>query len=90
MHVHLHIYAAYGYGFLMVLLVSAGSLGGVIIVPLTRKESKFGYLYKYVYALMIALGASALFCDAILHLIPHVSSHAASQIKLSWMNAFLS
>ena len=72
-HTHTHTHTAYGYGTLMVILVSLGSLGGIIVVPLLKKNSKFGYLYKYVYALMIALGASALFCDAILHLIPHVS-----------------
>ena len=56
----------------MVILVCACSLFGVILIPLLNKENKFHGLYKYIYALMIALGTSALFCDAILHLIPEV------------------
>ena len=56
----------------MVVLVCACSLFGVILIPLLNKENKFHGLYKYIYALMIALGTSALFCDAILHLIPEV------------------
>lgn len=66
-------YVAYGYGFLMVVLVCACSLIGIFFIPLFKKNSKFGKFYKYFYALMIALGASALFCDAVLHLIPQVS-----------------
>ncbi|XP_064396790.1 zinc transporter ZIP6-like isoform X1 [Halichondria panicea] len=61
---------AYGYGFLMIVGVSACSLLGVFFVPLIKKNTKVGQLYKYFYSLMIALGASALFCDAVLHLIP--------------------
>ena len=66
------MHTVYGYGFLMILLVSSCSLLGVAVIPLLRKNSKFGQLYKFIYALMIAMGASALFCDAILHLIPEV------------------
>ena len=66
---------AYGYGFLMVILVSACSLLGVFFIPFVKKDSKFGRYYKYFYALMIALGASALFCDAVLHLIPEVDCY---------------
>ena len=56
----------------MVVLISACSLFGVLMLPLLKKNSKFHSLYKYIYALMIALGTSALFCDAILHLLPEV------------------
>ena len=56
----------------MVVLVSACSLLGILILPLLNKNNKFHGIYKYFYALMIALGTSALFCDAILHLIPEV------------------
>ena len=66
-------YTVYGYGFLMILAVSACALLGVLALPLVREKSGVGQLYKYFYSLMIALGASALFCDAILHLIPQVS-----------------
>ena len=65
-------HTVYGYGFLMILLVSSCSLLGVAVIPLLRKNSKFGQLYKFIYALMIAMGASALFCDAVLHLLPEV------------------
>ncbi len=58
----------------MIVGVSACSLLGVFFVPLIKKSTKVGQLYKYFYSLMIALGASALFCDAILHLIPEVST----------------
>ena len=72
-HIHTHTPLAYGYGFLMVILICACSLLGVLLIPLLNKESRFHSIYKYIYALMIALGTSALFCDAILHLIPEVS-----------------
>ena len=67
-------HAAYGYGFLMVTFVSLGSLCGAIIVPLVSTDTKLARIvYEYAYAFMIAVGASALLSDAILHLIPHVS-----------------
>ena len=67
-------HAAYGYGFLMVAFVSLGSLCGAVIVPLVSTNSKLARVaYEYAYAFMIAVGASALLSDAILHLIPHVS-----------------
>ena len=50
------------------------------MIPLLRKNSTFGQLYKYIYALMIALGASALFCDAVLHLLPEVLSKPESML----------
>lgn len=62
---------AYGYGFLILVVISLLSLLVVVIVPFLQKDSRFGRLYKYLYALLISLGASALFCDAVLHLIPH-------------------
>ena len=55
----------------MVMVVSACSLLGLLFVPFLKYQN-FEKFYKYFYALMIALGASALFCDAILHLIPEV------------------
>ena len=69
------LYLAYGYGFLMILFVSLCSLVGVCLVPLINSDSTVGrQTYEYVYAFMIAIGASALITDAVLHLIPHVSS----------------
>lgn len=58
----------------MVMLVCLGSLIGVILVPLIKSKSRVARIaYEYSYAFLIALGASALVTDAILHLIPHVS-----------------
>ena len=69
-HTHLPFNAAYGYGFLLVLLVSLLSLLGVILIPILTRNK--GGCYLYTNALMIALGTSALFCSAILHLLPQV------------------
>jgi len=69
---------AYGYGFLIVLAISLLSLAAVAIVPFLNKNSKFGQFYKFLYPLLISMGVSALVCDAILHLIPHVRRHACS------------
>ena len=74
MHTNTHTHpfpTAYGYGFLLVVLVSLASLLGIFMVPLARNPRLKQY-YEYAYALLISLGASALFCDAILHLIPEV------------------
>ena len=77
---------------MMILLVCLGSLGGIFLVPLIRKDSKVGkQTYEYVYAFMIATGASALVSDAILHLIPHVSLYTGIWIVtdcLSWEHFF--
>lgn len=63
---------AYGLGFLMVMFVCLGSLVGIVLVPLIRTNSRVAKIaYEYTYAFMIAMGASALVTDAILHLIPH-------------------
>ncbi len=65
------LHAAYGYGFLMVLLVCLASLIGLAIIPILKNQKLKSY-YHYVNALLVALGTSALFCDAVLHLIPEV------------------
>ena len=57
----------------MIAVISIVSLMGVTLVPFLREGSTLGRYYKYIYALLIALGVSSLFCDAILHFIPHVS-----------------
>ena len=59
----------------MVLFVSLCSVLGVFLVPLINSNSKVGrQTYEYVFAFMVAIGASALISDAVLHLIPHVST----------------
>ena len=66
--------AAYGYGFLMVFIVSLASLAGLAILPVIHSKSPLGrQIYEYSYAFMVALAVSALVSDAVLHLIPQVS-----------------
>ena len=58
----------------MVMFVCLGSLTGIVLVPLIKTKSRAARIaYEYTYAFMVALGASALVTDAVLHLIPHVS-----------------
>lgn len=67
---------AYGFGTVMVVVLSLLSLLGVLIVPLAKKNERFGRIYEYVNLFLVALGTSALFSDAILHLIPGVRTAA--------------
>ena len=62
---------AYGYGFLMVVIICLVSLLGLLILP-CAKHPRFKKYYQYFLALLISLGASALFSDAVLHLAPEV------------------
>ena len=71
---------AYGLGLLMVLIVCIGSLAGIVIVPFIHTKSPIAkLLYSYVHAFMVALAISALVSDALLHLIPLVST-----VLVSW------
>ena len=56
----------------MVILLSLLSLIGVFIVPLVRQNERCGVIYEHVNLFLVAMGTSALFSDAILHLIPQV------------------
>ena len=80
----------------MVILVTLGALLGVIIVPLIDKDkdkkvrqSKRTTLYKYLYFFMIALGTSALLSDAVLHLVPHVSSCYSTYMHLLYCLSYM-
>ena len=64
---------AYGYGFIMVVVISLLSLLGVTIVPFIQHSSRLALVYKQLITLLIAMGVSALISDALLHLIPNVS-----------------
>ena len=66
----------------MVLVLSLLSLLGVIIVPLIKNE-KCGHFYEYVNLFLIAMGSSALLCDAVLHLIPQVHNIRANIVTRS-------
>lgn len=73
--IHSSFFLAYGYGFLMISLVALCALIGIFLVPIIRNNSQGGrLLYEYTYAFIFAIGISALLSDAILHLIPHVST----------------
>ncbi len=63
---------AYGFGTLMVILLSLLSLIGAFVVPLVKQNERCGVVYEYVNLFLVAMGTSALFSDAILHLIPQV------------------
>ena len=58
---------AYGVGFAAILVISLVSLLGVCLVPLIGKS-----FMQYLTSFLVAMGVSALVCDAVLHLIPHV------------------
>ena len=66
--------AVYGYGLLLVLLISGCSLLGVFLIPCITQNGRCGRVYLYVNTLMVSCAVSALFCDAILLLIPEVIS----------------
>lgn len=57
----------------MVVMLSLLSLLGVFIVPLVKHHERCGKVYEYVNLFLISLGTSALFSDAVLHLLPRVS-----------------
>ena len=61
-------FIAYGYGFLSTLIISLISQLGVITILFSYNSQ----IAKYLIALLIAVGASTLVSDAILHLIPEV------------------
>ncbi len=58
----------YGIGFVMVLLISALSLAGVLIIPCLAEQSKVFFMNGF-----IGLAVGTLCGDAVLHLIPYVS-----------------
>lgn len=63
------MFSVWGYGFLSVTLISLMSLLGVATIPFIGKS-----MYKKVLSLLVALAVGTLAGDAILHLIPHVST----------------
>lgn len=67
-----HSLELYGYGLLLVLLVSGCSLLGVFLIPCVTRNARCGRMYVYANTLMVSSAVSALFCDAILLLIPEV------------------
>lgn len=70
---YLYFLIAYGYGGLMVLIISLLSLLGVALLPFMQRNSRLSVIYKHLIAILIAMGAAALVSDALIHLIPGVS-----------------
>lgn len=67
------------------------SLLGVAIVPFVRRNSKLAVCYKYIIILLISMGVAALITDALLHLIPNVStlSLCPTQLNIIYLGTFL-
>lgn len=63
---------AYGYGFLISVAISLTSLLAIFIVPFLKEGTTLGKFYKAIYAFMMGSSSSALFCDAILIILPEV------------------
>ena len=59
----------------MVSAVSLLSLLGLILLPFIKGNSKLAAVYEYISTFLIALGTSAVFSGAILHLLPRVSQY---------------
>ena len=74
---------AYGIGFVAVVVVSLVSLIGVLTVPVAGKK-----IMRYLSAFLVAMGISALASDAVLHLIPHVSTPHSMYTCQVWISKF--
>lgn len=71
----------WGYALLAVSVISMAGLLGVAVVPIMQKV-----FYNHLLQFLVALAIGTLTGDALLHLIPHVSSldrSCRSQIKSS-------
>ena len=59
----------FGYGFIAVTIINLSSIGGLMVVPLMRKQA-----YSRLLLFFIAMAASALLSNALFHLIPQETS----------------
>ena len=71
----LSTWTIFGYGFIAVTIINLSSIGGLMVVPLMRKQA-----YSRLLLFFIAMAASALLSNALFHLIPQVASSNKSQI----------
>ena len=64
---------AYGYGSIMIFVISSLSLLGLIFVPCLNQRHRLGwFISRYVLTMLTAMGVSALLCDVMFELIPTV------------------
>ena len=64
---------AYGYGSIMIFVISSLSLLGLIFVPCLNQRHRLGwFISRYVLTMLTAMGVSALLCDVMFELIPIV------------------
>ncbi|XP_019849664.1 PREDICTED: zinc transporter ZIP6-like isoform X1 [Amphimedon queenslandica] len=64
---------AYGYGFIMVSVISMLSLLGLVLVPCLNEENPLGQLIsRYLLTMLTAMGVSALLCDVLFELLPTI------------------
>lgn len=73
--------SAYGYGTLANLLCCLCSLAGAFIIPFAKRHKT---AYNVVLSVFMGLAVGALASDAILHLVPEVSSGPPSFVLLSF------
>lgn len=65
------------WGFVSITIISLLSLLGVVLVPILKQSC-----FKYLLTFLVALAVGTLSGDALLHLLPHVSSrHLTKKIK---------
>lgn len=74
-------FPAYGYGTLANLLCCLCSLAGAFIIPFAKRHKT---AYNVVLSVFMGLAVGALASDAILHLVPEVSSGPPSFVLLSF------
>ena len=67
---NLFVFLVWGYGVLSITVISLTSVLAIAIIPLMGRS-----VYKKVMSFLVALAVGTLTGDALLHLIPHVSSH---------------
>ena len=64
----MHLFSAWGYGFLSVAIISLASLLGAFVVPFMNHS-----VYKILLLFMVSLAVGVLSGNGFFHLIPHVS-----------------
>ena len=74
MYIFLHIFSAYGYGVLAVLIISLLAIIGLLLIPCINKD-----FIKYVLSLFVAMGVATMLADALLHLLPQVCFFTTAQ-----------
>ena len=77
-----HFFSAYGYGALANLICCACSLAGAFIIPFAKRHKT---AYDVVLSVFMGLAVGALASDAILHLVPEVSTFYKYIQHVTWV-----